>query len=290
MEKRLSEQRPNGMSSEEKKHSWNAIERELVPRSAPFLYKTLSHNVHRKVAAGIFGLLILSGGAATAYANGAKPGDILFPVLVVQEKAQILFAGNTQKKEDLRVHFANKRLSEVRELESLANAEDNQRLSQESQTGSSTKPEYARDDNSHNSLEAEKRIERAKRGANIALAELRDTREELHKSGNKNRTKEIDSIISEVMLVAEQPRRSERQNHGDQKVKIFSTTTSQEAESTEENESRDGDTNEQETKEINERPTIIDEAQKRSHDEETEDENDDDSFSRDFRSSKTNED
>ncbi|KKU79635.1 MAG: hypothetical protein UY04_C0005G0010 [Parcubacteria group bacterium GW2011_GWA2_47_7] len=208
MEKHIAQRRPAGMSVDEKKRVWNTIEQGLTFQSLPFSYTTLWKNTRIRFAAIIFGLLMLSGGAATAYASNAKPGDILFPVLVAQEKAQILFVGDEAKKEELRVQFAHKRLSEVRELAALADETLDDKGGAELTHEDATSSRDIVKTHVDPSLETMKREERVKRGREIALRELEVTRALFDRDGKEKSRNTIDDIITEIHAVSPQGERS----------------------------------------------------------------------------------
>lgn len=204
MEKRIAHNKPTGMTEGEKIRSWNVIERSLTISPSPFSYTAFLKRAQNKIVAGVLGILILGGSAATAYASNAKPGDLLFPVAIAKEKAQILLTGDQKKKEALRVQFAQKRLAEVRELASLINTEGEHATS--SEESSIETPQAL-------SKEETKRVDRAKHGTEVALLELRATREELQRDGNENATNAIEGIISEVSAISLETRQEKSQKN-----------------------------------------------------------------------------
>lgn len=192
MEKHISQHKPNGMTEAEKVRSWNMIERHLTAAPSPFSYTAFLKRTQSKIAGGILAALIVSGGAATAYASNAKPGDLLFPVAIAKEKAQILVTKDRQKKEALRVEFAQKRLREVQELAALIDSNEAYATSSESMIDAT--PAL--------SDEETKRAKRARHGTAIALRELEATRDTLRRDGRGEATAAIDDIISEVRSVS----------------------------------------------------------------------------------------
>ena len=70
-------------------------------------------------------LVVLGGGGVVAASNSAVPGDALFGVDLAVEKAKINFAGNDDKKNELRVKFADERVAEAKaKTTGSANVED----------------------------------------------------------------------------------------------------------------------------------------------------------------------
>lgn len=59
-------------------------------------------------------LVVLGGGGVVAASNSAVPGDALFGVDLAVEKAKINFTGNDDKKNELRVKFADERVAEAK--------------------------------------------------------------------------------------------------------------------------------------------------------------------------------
>ncbi len=67
-------------------------------------------------------LVILGGGGAVAASNNAAPGDTLYGLDLAVEKAEIKLAVDNNKKDELRVKFAEERVAEVK---SKPKSEDN---------------------------------------------------------------------------------------------------------------------------------------------------------------------
>lgn len=59
-------------------------------------------------------MVILGGGGAVVASNNAVPGDALYGLDLAVEKAKINFAGESEKKNELRVKFAEERVAEVK--------------------------------------------------------------------------------------------------------------------------------------------------------------------------------
>jgi hypothetical protein len=204
LETRVKNSKPAGLTDHEKEYAWSKIEAGLTAPVPKFSYLTLFKRAQSRFVAGMVGLLILGGGAATAYAHNAKPGDFLFPVEIVKEKTQIFLAGSEKKREVLHIKFAEKRLAEVRELTALAAVVQNQSTASTTvatSTGagvaSTTAPAPALSKNDM------KKIARAEHAITIALDELLKTRNKLATAGNVNAAFVIDDIIEELKGVGD---------------------------------------------------------------------------------------
>lgn len=200
MEQHIRHNKPTGMTSGERIRSWNAIEQGLTLQSSSFSYSAFLKSAQNRIIAGMVGVLILGGSAATAYASNAKPGDVLFPVTIAKEKAQIFFAGSTERKKALQMRFAQNRLAEVRELASLAETSEVDSPGSAIATGTSIAV----------SEDSIKKTDRAKHGAEVALRDLNETRDILSHDENRDATNAIDDIISEVSEVSIHGRRGIR--------------------------------------------------------------------------------
>jgi hypothetical protein len=189
--------KPAGLTDNEKEYAWSKIEAGLTTSSSSFSYRSFWKHAQSKIIAGVVGLVILGGGAATASAHYAKPGDFLFPIEIAKEKAQIFLAGDEKKKETLHIKFAEKRLSEVRALAAILHASSTLATTTGSSTTSTTTPTPVLPKN------LAKKIERAERGITIALAQLSETRKTLADAGNTNATLILDDIIEELKGVGD---------------------------------------------------------------------------------------
>jgi hypothetical protein len=193
-EDRMNLHRPEGMTDIEKMHSWSSIESRLVT-PIPFSYRAFLGRMKHKSVAVALGLAILGGGATTAFAHNAMPGDVLFPLAKATEEAQILFAGDSKKKEVLRIKFAEKRLAQVRELAGSLSTSTTTTLGQTTGTSTLATSSLPRSE--------QKKIERTERALRIALTELEEARTELSTRGSTEAQFIMDDIIAELRGVGD---------------------------------------------------------------------------------------
>ena len=74
----------------------------------------LPFNLHKNMIGVLIALaVVLGGGGVVAASNTAVPGDSLFGVDLAVEKAKIALASSEDKKNELKIKFAEERLSEV---------------------------------------------------------------------------------------------------------------------------------------------------------------------------------
>lgn len=218
LEQHMRDMRPDGLSAEERGRVWGAIAAATAKkRAVRDTIAVLPRRLFAKTVALVvlFGLLL--GGAATASAHNAMPGDWLFPVKIAAERAQILLARDTQKKEALRIKFAEARLAEVRTLLDATVADpavSSALASSTSQTGqSAAATTTATSTQSGGSgtgtstsetvtlflpAQAVKKIERTERAIEIALRELEATRAKLATEGSATGVLVLDEIIAEL--------------------------------------------------------------------------------------------
>jgi hypothetical protein len=195
--------KPAGLTDHEKEYSWSKIEAGLTAPVPAFSYIALFKRAQSKFIAITVGLLILGGGAATASAHYAKPGDFFFPVAIAKEKAQIFLATDIKKKEVLHIKFAEKRLAEVRELAALAHLHTQASGSTTVTTTNGSSTATATTPAPVISKNEAKKIERAERAMTIALAQLTETRQALADAGNTGAAFVIDDIIEELKGVGD---------------------------------------------------------------------------------------
>ncbi len=196
IEKHLGVTKPVGMSHDEKIRSWNAIEGMLLPHATAFSYMYFWRRTQSRIIAIVLGLLVLGGGATTAFANNAQPGDILFPVAIVGEKAQILFTVDQKTKESLRIKFAEKRLTQIKELRTQS-AKTQATGVLATSTNTVILLATTTDQRSYISDESPKKS-RTEKAVVVALTELEETRSVLLAKGNADAVSIIDDIIDEI--------------------------------------------------------------------------------------------
>jgi ribosomal protein L23 len=85
-------------------------------------------NFKKHMIGALIALLILGGGGGVvAASNAAVPGDTLYGIDLAVEKAKVNFASSVEKKDELRIKFADERVAEVRsksEVKGSANTAD----------------------------------------------------------------------------------------------------------------------------------------------------------------------
>jgi len=70
------------------------------------------------IVIGAIIVALLAGGGGTAYASQSSlPGDALYPVKLMTEDVQTTVAWNPEKKVEMEIKFANRRLEEVKKLQ-----------------------------------------------------------------------------------------------------------------------------------------------------------------------------
>lgn len=113
-EEKLKKIKMHGASDAEKNSIWLGVslKRELKSGEG----KSLLMLIFKKYMVGaIIGLMIiLGGGGMVAASNNAGPGDSLFGLDLAVEKAKLNLAANTEKKDELRLKFANERVAEAK--------------------------------------------------------------------------------------------------------------------------------------------------------------------------------
>ena len=209
------------MSAHEKASLWNSIEQNLGTQYKPFSYLLFWSKFQSRIIATSVAILLLLGGAVTASAHSARPGDLLFPLAVAGEKAQILFASNTQAKESLHIKFAERRLSEIKNLKRAAGLV----------AGTSTVAVTSA--TTTNTEKAAIKLARAAHGVDVALAELIKTRNALVANGSTDAVLIIDDIILELrgvgggnVLITRLTSSNEKDGKTDIKIHATFTSTS----------------------------------------------------------------
>jgi hypothetical protein len=110
-----------GLSMRESEVLWSRVEGGLTPRMAKHSKRSSRRSVFRIVTAGSLILGLLGSSVITAYASESLPGDTLYPAKITIERAQILLAPETKKK-DLQLAFADRRVKEITQV--LADVEE----------------------------------------------------------------------------------------------------------------------------------------------------------------------
>lgn len=229
IEKRMQELKPSGLSGSEKERVWSRVETQLSsPKNFSVLDGLPTFKTLRRVSVPlVVALGLILGGGATVYAHEtALPGDMLFPVKIHVEKAQIFLAQNSAKKDELRIKFSEKRLNEVRTL--LAT----------SQAGASTTPAVTGTTttsvggaSSTSTNVPSKKLVRAERAIAAALAELEETKANFVSSGSDVGVLIIDDIINELKGVGDgtvtitKIAMNGGKNH-DKNLRVYATITS----------------------------------------------------------------
>jgi hypothetical protein len=119
IEKQLNQNAPT-LRDAERIRSWEAIASQLTPHSAKvstsFGFAFITPYPRYAIALGFIGVLVLGGGGTVIASEAARPGDVLFPIERAIENAQLRFVRNEERHKELREHFANKRLEELRTI------------------------------------------------------------------------------------------------------------------------------------------------------------------------------
>jgi hypothetical protein len=225
IEKRMQELKPSGLSGGEKERIWSAMETRLsTQKSFSVLHGFPTFKTIRRVSVPLVVTLgLILGGGATVYAHEvALPGDLLFPVKIHVEKAQIFLAQNSAKKDELRIKFSEKRLNEVRILVAssgsvvITSATTTTATTSASVSGTST---------------PSKKTIRAERAIAEALKELEETKANFVSSGSDVGALIIDDIINELKGVGDgtvmitKIAMNGGKNH-DNNLKVYATITS----------------------------------------------------------------
>lgn len=107
IESRLNTVKTTPMTETEKNMLWHKIELKINEGTT---FGTLRFRLRAAVAL-VLAVLFAGSSVAFAYADTAKPGDVLFPLGVAREKVEIFLAPQS-KKNELRVKFAEKRIED----------------------------------------------------------------------------------------------------------------------------------------------------------------------------------
>lgn len=114
LEEKLNKIKTKSLSPDEKNSIWSGI---VYKKSQDLEKNKLSFNFKKNMIGAILSLiLILGGGGAALAANNSVPGDTLFGLDLALEKAKLSLAGAEEKKNELKVRFAEERISEVNKI------------------------------------------------------------------------------------------------------------------------------------------------------------------------------
>ena len=114
LEEKLNKIKVKSLSADEKNSIWSGV---VYKKSQNLNKNLLSFNFKKNMIGAILSLiLILGGGGAVAAANNSVPGDTLFGLDLALEKAKLSLAGAEEKKNELKVRFAEERISEVNKI------------------------------------------------------------------------------------------------------------------------------------------------------------------------------
>jgi len=105
-----------GLSNEERDHVWQSIRVEMDRRTPVLLSFRFLTNSPMFTSLMILAVVVLGAGGTAYASDSARPGDILFPVDQVVEKARLAITTNVEAKNELRIRYAEERMKEVEEL------------------------------------------------------------------------------------------------------------------------------------------------------------------------------
>ncbi len=114
LEENLKEIRLKSPSDGAKNSIWNRIALREEEEKKKRLLLPIFNLKKYMIGALIALMVILGGGGAVAASNNAVPGDVLYGLDLAVEKAKINFAGESEKKNELRVKFAEERVAEAK--------------------------------------------------------------------------------------------------------------------------------------------------------------------------------
>lgn len=117
-----------GLAEEDKDSLWHSImvkRVEMENNKSRLLVFNMFNFSMKKIIVGFVALfLVLGGSGMVAASNNAVPGSFLFPVELALENIQIKLSSD-DKKEELRLRFAEERLEEIREISEKRSAPSN---------------------------------------------------------------------------------------------------------------------------------------------------------------------
>ncbi len=113
LEENLRQIRLKGIDEASKSVLWAGIARAQETRMHETSLSIFNYKKHM-IGALIALVIILGGGGAVAASNSAAPGDALYGLDLAVEKAKINFTADADKKDELRVKFADERVAEAK--------------------------------------------------------------------------------------------------------------------------------------------------------------------------------
>lgn len=122
LEENLKEIRLKGVSAETKNVLWARITLLKSDEEKKIFLLPIFNLKKYMIGALIALMVILGGGGAVVASNNAVPGDALYGLDLAVEKAKINFAGESEKKNELRIKFAEERVAEAK---AKSHSEDN---------------------------------------------------------------------------------------------------------------------------------------------------------------------
>ena len=133
IEKKLNSIKVNELTAQESDQVWRSIAKRLEMPQQGFSYILL---LKPKFMIGIIMaiLLVVGGGLTVQAADSAKPGDFLFPLDQAVEKVQLTIAGK-EKKQELKLKFAEERVEELSEIIAEVREDDDRSGSNGSSSG-----------------------------------------------------------------------------------------------------------------------------------------------------------
>lgn len=211
IEKLLRHAKPRGLSPEEKSSLWSNIKNGIASAHGSNAYRLYNLSIFRyayfqkrKVAFGFMvALLTLGSGITVVAANGAKPGDILFPIDLAAEKVQIALSTSATGRDNLRVQFARERLSEVQSI-----IEEHESLpalvpsNVNTTTGTTTAVNASTTTTKVDTPAEQKMREQEDRALASARAYLEDARTQVEIDGNVSSVETIDRLIDELSTIS----------------------------------------------------------------------------------------
>jgi hypothetical protein len=141
----------------------------------------------------IIGLVLLVGtGTTVAAADAARPGDLLFPVDRIVENVR-LSVGSDDRKNELRLRFAEERVDELSEIIDEETADDDLAMAEVESTQSvrlaSTETDAAADE------DTERRKQRIEHGIETAISFLEDALVRAEENGNTQAVESLEQVI-----------------------------------------------------------------------------------------------